>query len=187
MNNDQFGEIVAMDGEKNIWGQFIGVISVTDPNDMLLPEYRKQGIIKISQFIARVNKKDYYEMLNTSTGAVEAGINFDPLGKSPYRSVAFNTFCAVLKRDEDERYFFIRFGENDSKNRKAVYIDKDGNVLDSEKILAPEKPGNFRKQAAEHCGVICRSFKLRNIARMKIGGKVYIDPALEKYLKYVEE
>lgn len=183
MKIEQFNKVVALDGEKNIFGQWVSIVSVTDSDKNLKKEYRKQGILKVSQFTAHVRKQSYIDLLNTSTGAIETGIEFTKKRDSHYDSIAHNGFCSELKSDPSQKYFIVKFNENDTKPPKTIYLDANMKVLDENEILAEKKDGNVRTQlVADVAKVQIRNFKLASIAKMSVGGLELIDDSLRKYI-----
>lgn len=186
MKSEQFNQVVALEAEKAIFGQWISIVSVTDTDKNLKPEYRKTGILKVSQFTAHVRKASYIDLLNTSTGAIEAGIEFKPKRPSYYETVAHNGFCSLLKSKPEEKYFIIKFNENDTKPAKTIYVNAEMKELKEEDILLEKKEGNVRTQlVADVAEVKIRNFKLASIAKMSVGGLVLIDDDLCKYIAII--
>lgn len=188
MKIEQFNEVVKLEADKSIFGQWISIVSVTDTDKNLKKEYRKQGILKVSQFSAHVRKQSYIDLLNTSTGAVETGIEFKPKRPSHYNSVAHEGFCSELKSDPTQKYFIVKFNENDTKPVKTIYLDAEMNVLDEDEILAERGEGNVRTQLVEEVAKVqIRNFKLASIAKMSVGGLVLVDEDLQKYIDKLNE
>lgn len=188
MKIDQFEKVVALEADKSIFGQWISIVSVTDTDKNLKPEFRKKGILKVSQFSAHVRKQSYIDLLNTSTGAVEVGVEFKSKRPSHYNSVAHEGFCSELKSDPTQKYFIVKFNENDTKTPKTIYLDAEMNVLDEDTILAERSGGNIRSQLVnEVAKVQIRNFKLTSIAKMSVGGLQLVDEDLQKYIDKLNE
>lgn len=177
MNLDQFNEACALE---NIMGQFVSLVTVTDQKDNVKKEFKDLGVRKISRFQVHIRKKHYIELLNTSTGAAEMGIEFKPKRDSFYNHEAHEGFFCNLKSNPDKKYIEIRWNENDKEIDDSVLIDKDNNILKDD--VLKDSARSPRTVLAEQLGVYIRQFKIESIALMRIAGKEFIDDKLKDYL-----
>jgi len=176
MNAKQFEQILSL---PSIFGQWVSLLTVTDQEKNVKPQYKGRGIKKVTKFQAHVRKQSYMDVLNTSTGAVALGIEFKAKRASYYNDVAHNGFCRSLVSDPNKLYIEIRFNEKDKGPELSVLIDDAGNLYDFD--ILKEKPFNKRGELVAECEVSIRQFKIESIARMKVCGLDLIDEDLNKY------
>ena len=176
MNTKQFEEIMQL---STVFGQFVSILSVTDQEKNLLPEYKNKGIKKVTKFQAHVRKQSYIEVLNTSTGAVELGLEFKPKRESFYNDIGHNGFCRSLKKDPSKLYLEIRFNDKDVSPEFSILVDDAGKVYPN--TILKEKTKTARQELIDKFEISIRQFKVESIARIRIAGLDLIDPALDKY------
>ena len=181
MNSKQFQSIAE---KKNVLGQFVSVISVSEQEKNVLPEYKGKGIVKVSAFQAHIRKDEYLEVLNTSTGAVETGVQFTAKRESYYYDIAHCGFCRALKSDPSKLYVELRFNDKDKEADDSFLVDEEGNFYDFS--ILKEKSKNTRAKLVEVFKVSIRQFKIESIARLKIGGEIFDDENLIKYIDMIE-
>jgi len=181
MDIKQFDEVVKM-GEEKIFGQILTITSLTEvKNTDLKPEYKNTGIKKLSHFQCHLFKKSYLDIVNTSDGAVSAGIEFKPLRKSYYNSIALNGFCSELISDPSKKYISVKFsGEN---NANVVYLSSNNEILKKEDILKEKETESGREKikTALDIKVQIKYFNIENILKMSINKQVFIDNRFSEY------
>jgi hypothetical protein len=177
MTLNQFQEVLAMNEEK-IFGQFITITSVTDPIKDLLPEFKDMGIKKVSTIQTHLFKKSYLDIVNTSTGAMQAGVEFKPKKESPYTSLALNGLCSELKSNPDKKYLILKFSGEDTST--IYYVNDRGEKFDAGTILK-EKYVSVRKATMESLGVKVefRAFNIDNIYELSINKQILTDDRLD--------
>lgn len=182
MNLQQYNAVTQMD----VLGQFVGLITVTDQEKYVQPQFKYEGIMKVSSFIIHPRKDHYIELLNKSTKVQEGEVKeFKAKRASYYESEGMNGFCCHLKSDPSKKYFEFRWTENDFPVEKTLYVDRAGKLYRPESILK-EKSKNERAKTAEACQVHVRQFKVSSIAMMSINGQRFVDSGLEKYTHFDE-
>lgn len=182
MNLQQYHAVTQME----VFGQFVGMLTVTDQEKNVLPQFKYNGILKVSSFIIHPRKDRYIDLLNKSTKVQEGTVaEFKAKRPSYYESEGMNGFCCHLKSNPTQKYFEFRWTEKDAPVEKTLYVDRNG-VLYAPGAILKDKTKNDRAQAADECRVQVRQFKLSSIALMSINGKRFLDPDLEKYTKFDE-
>jgi hypothetical protein len=193
MDNKQF-ETLKVTLPDNITGQFIGLITVT--NSQFTANCKKSGYKKITRYNVQLTKKTFLEVVNTSTGASEAGIEFKSKRESFYEHEKLD-FFEHLRSNPDKKYLRLVW-DNDSHNTvKSVYVDPNGRIIgDSiESVKAFVTPSAY-KSATEGYGrgkimkeigvnVNENDISIDNIAELKICGQHIIDPILEGFIDYI--
>ena len=181
MNLQQYAQVTKMD----VLGQFVGLITVTEQEKYLYPQYKGLGIIKIASFIIHPRRDHYLQLLNKSTKVQEGAVKeFKAKRESYYESEGMNGFCCHLKSDPSKKYFEIRWTENDFPVEKRVWMDVYGKMYTDD--ILKERTKNDRGLAADACRVQVRQFKVSSIAMMSINGQRFVDPDLEKYTNFDE-
>ena len=161
------------------YGQFLTCMYVSEPKTSdLNPEYKKAGIKKVSYFQTRLFKKSYLEMVNTSTGAINAGVEFKAVRKPTYNSVALNGFLSELISDNEKKYMILKFRKSDTTFAHVKYVDGNGVEYKAEDILR-EKPVSERQAAIDAITgeekPEVRNYAIEKIAYLAIGGHKFID------------
>lgn len=185
MKNKHYASVKAMDDQK-IFGQFISIVSVTEPSKYdLVEEYRDLGIRKVSSFQTHLFKKNYMTIINTSTGAINAGVEFKQVKESPYQNEALEGLCSCLKSDNNKKYIVVKFKGENSAN--VVYVDHAGKVYDGQVILKPKKESAREKAIVAIVGEeekpSFRAFKIESIYSISIAGQIFVDEELEDIVK----
>ena len=167
----QFNQVTALG---SIFGQWVSILSVTDQEKNLEPQYKGRGIVKVTKFQAHIRKQSYCEVFETSTGK-----ELTPLRESHYADVAHNGFCSMLKKDPERLFFILRFNDKDKKPDYSILIDDSGKIYPFD--ILKEKSVGARAQLVKEAGVAYKAFKIESIAKMRVGGLDLVDPALAKY------
>ena len=81
----QFDSLQATLQDANLYGKFIGLTLVSDNG--FNAGAKREGWKKVTVYNLQVPKKGYYEIVNTSTGAADAGVEVKQLRKSHYEWV----------------------------------------------------------------------------------------------------
>ena len=199
MDINQYTELRDTTDDK-IFGQFVGIVTVT--GDTTFPaKLWKEGYRIVTRWNVRISKRGFIGLLNSSTGAIETGIEFKPLQDSLYNSEKLGGFFSNLKSNPDRKYIKIVFDADKSPDTKAVYVAPDGSEIgdsiESIKHLISQKVydkkvnenQSVRETVKKDAGIDVRyrPFKIENIAEITINGKTVIDPILAGYLKYVKK
>ena len=191
MNNNQFN---ALAGKltTNIFGQFISIVSVTDPDTDLLPEFKNKNIKKIASFQTHIFKKGFLEIANNSTGAIKTGVEFNQSlkkdgteRKNPYKEICLNGFLSEKSDDAERKYVIVKFkGECQAD---VVYQDDKGKFFFANEILKPKKESAKEKAisliAGEDEKPSIRVFKAESIYSLSVCGEIVIDESLESIIK----
>lgn len=180
MQQQQYDEVKSM---KNIMGQFVTIISVTDQTDKVLPQFKADGIRKVSKFQCHVRSDNYIDLLNKSSKADELGIEVKAKRKSYYSPEAHKGFCCHLNSDPDKKYFEVKWTEKDKPVDDSFYLDAKGVIRKAEEVLKDKKK-NDRARLADAMRVQVRQFKIESIALMRVGGKTFVDPELKKFTDF---
>lgn len=177
MNVSQFEQIQK---KENIFGQWVSLVTVTDQDKNVKPEYKGRGIKNVSKFQAHIRKQSYMDVLNTSTGAVELGLEFKPKRESYYNDIGHNGFLRSKKSDPSCLYIELRFNEKDKEPDVSVLIDDTGKVYDFS--ILKEKSLSKRGELVAACDISVKQFKIESIARLKVAGLDLIDESLKDYI-----
>lgn len=178
------------------FGQFFGAVFRSDNG--FKAEYKKQGYCKVTRLNVQIQKKNYVQVLNTTTGAEKAGIDFKPLRESHYNDEGLNGMFCSLKSNGEKKY--VKFVWDDDKNNTcvSVYVDGDGNIIgesldDVKHMMTPSYlkslNGEYgRDKVKKAAGIKVRQIqvKIENIAELRVGGKTYIDELLKHIIPYVK-
>lgn len=181
--------------KNNIFGQFIGVVVVSD--SQFSAEYKAKGYKKVTRYNVQLSKKNFLEVVNTSTGAQDVGVEFHRKRDSYYESELLNGFFEHLKSNPDKKYIKIVWDNDKHNSVESCYVDGDGNILGT-KIddVKSYVTGSAYKKATEGYGreKIMREMDIHvneidvhveNIAELKVAGFHVIDTDLEKYIPLV--
>ena len=120
-----------------IFGQKIGFIAVTEPK--VQKEFKEMGIKKVQHLVCTISKRSYLELVNTSTGIEELGVEVKSKRESFYENEKLGGLLSHLKKDPDRmKYLVVKFDTDDNRTHiqhvgEAIYVDKDMNVLDNPK------------------------------------------------------
>lgn len=195
MNNVQFDQLQGdLSGEK-LYGQFLGLTLVTDNG--FAAASRKAGWRKVTVYNVQLMKKSYFDVVNTSTGAVEAGIEIHALRDSHYESEGHHGFFSHLASDPNKKYVRVVYDANKSHAPKTIYLNAMGEIVSYEeaeahftdsyrtKMRGEDEPKTARAKVLNAADIDVRFVpaKVENIAVLKVGGVEVRDPNLKHYLK----
>ena len=178
------------------FGQYIGAIIVSDSG--FKAEYKKLGYRKVSRYNVQIQKKNYVNVVNSSTGAQKIGATFEPLRESYYNDEGLNGMFANLKKDNDKKYVKLTWDNDKNNTVETCYVDGDGNIIgqtleDVKDYMTPSHvksltEGYGRTKVMKVAGIEVRHIqvKIENIAVLKIGGKIFTDVSLDVYRTYVK-
>ena len=172
-----------------IFGQKCSFVYVADQRKYIAAAFKNLGILKISHIVANIPKRDYFEILNTSTGMVKLGLTASPLRDSHYGDEALNGFFSYLLSKPEQKY--IRLIADTSPDRKTIdvlntlYLDVDGNVLSKDEVFPMYTPSHQKSLKQEYGRekvlkptVIFRPFKWEYIAELNIAKNNFVDDDL---------
>jgi hypothetical protein len=181
----------------NIYGQKFSITYVT--NSGFNAASSKASYKKLTKVIMTIRKVSYLDIVNTSTGAIEKGVEFKPKRAPLYISEKLNSlFCRSIKYP-DKKYMTLRCNMLDDKsnNIKSVYLDTNCNIVGKHieepaiKVLYTNSGyksrtvgyGRTKVMRENDIKVIHNTPKIENIVRIKIGGiDPLIDPQLKQYV-----
>jgi len=198
MTLDQYTNLRDTTDDK-IYGQFVGIVTVT--GDTTFPaKLWKGGYRIVSRWNVRISKRGFIELLNSSTGAVETGIEFKPLEEGLYNSEKLGGFFSNLKSNPERKYIKVLFDTDKTPDIKSVYVAPDGSVIgttiESIKHLISQKV--YDKKVNENqsvretvkkdadINVKYRPFKIENVASITVCGMTVIDENLKDYIQFVK-
>ena len=188
MNQTQYAQLRDTLEEKNIFGQFVSIIVKSDNG--FNAAAKRAGWTKVTTYKSlHVPKKGYIETLNTSTGAIEAGVEFSALRESYYNSEAANGFCSHLKSNPDEKYIRILYDRDKSDPARTVYVSPEGNIISDVKQVEHLFTDSYRKKragepsntprgqviAGAEIDVRFLPVKIANVVRLKVSGMDFQD------------
>lgn len=197
MNNTQFEGLKSTLTDKKLFGQFVGIVTVTG-KDLFTAANFKAGYRVVTRWNVRISKKEYVEVVNSSTGAVELGATFTPLRPSYYEGEAQGIFFSHLISNPEKKYIRIVFDADTTPEVKSVYVDPQGNVIGDciesvKDLITPSAykkatEGYGREKVLRTAGINVepRSFCAENVAELTICGNVVIDALLKHFIKYVK-
>ena len=182
----------------NICGQFISAVIVSDSSFTAAAKAR--GCRKVTKVAVQLSKKNFIETVNTSTGAVEVGVEFKAKRESYYEDEKLNGFFRHLTSKPEKKYVRLVWDEDKKNTVTSVYVDGDGNILGEnmtdEKVKplilpsaikkATEGYGREKVMRAMDISVHELDVKVENVARLKICGQEIVDGDLSNYLAYVD-
>ena len=167
------------------YGKKIGIVAATTSG--FKAAYK--GYRKVSHIVVTFPKRDYYELVNTSSGIEKLGITVNPLQDAGY---SFVGGLLSVKDDTNEGYVRIPFDTSDDRNHvqnigETFIIDVDGNkYVYSDDYFTPsyiknQKEGSGR-EAQLKISVKFRTYKLDNIIKINVNGMTYINEELNKLI-----
>ena len=191
MNKKQFDELCNI---KNLFGKYFSMVYIAPQDTYVLPQYKGKGIVKATKQTVHLLKDNYITQLETSTGLVEAGITMESVRASYYTSIAHHGFCCFKldkKTSEPKYYLEIRYKETSDKDHArnkttSILLDASGKVY-PDTILKPKTESERQKVARDIGGILPpKQYMIERIARLSIGGQVFIDPDLPQFDEIME-
>jgi len=196
-------DYVLLSNRDNLYGKLCTLTYVSYPKMKSKKAYLLQygvdmpavDIKKISRFQFHVRKQSYFDMINTSTGIVDMGVEVKQVGESRYVSEGVNQyFTEALKSDVTKKYINIRFNEKEVDTHgkrlnvlEVVYLDAEDKVVskeDRERYLADytTTTKSARTELVQSTAkVFTQWYNIEKIARLAIDGLVFVDRHLDKY------
>lgn len=181
MNKVQVAKVLSMLDEKKLNGQFITLTTMTQSG--FSATAKKAGYMKLAYFQSHNWVKSFQELVNTSTGLVDAGIVYPEPDASKYSKIDVNGLFVHLNSDIEKWYIRCMFNEHSSKPF-SMFIDSNGNKVMPEECLTPSALKEYngtaehntdKGQLTDLAKVVFRNFSIDNIMRLSIGGETLID------------